>query len=238
MQRNLAERAGRWSAAHWKTATFGWLAFVAVAVVLGQALGTVKLSDAEQASGETARAEQALARSGLHGTPARRAGSQARCMSGTRTSRASSRVSKRGAAPAAGDRRALAPGRALRADLQRPPCGARRVRPARLADTAADRVQPVLERVAALRRGGPRLHRRRVRRRERGARTQQDGQRRLLPGREAVAADHVPGPAARLRRVRRRRRAGAAGVLGRARLARDRRAGEPPRSTPPTRPAR
>ena len=29
--RNLAARMGRWSAAHWKTATFGWLAFVVVA---------------------------------------------------------------------------------------------------------------------------------------------------------------------------------------------------------------
>src|SRR5437870_12374245 len=26
---NLAARAGRWSAAHWKSAVFGWLAFVA-----------------------------------------------------------------------------------------------------------------------------------------------------------------------------------------------------------------
>ncbi len=25
---NLAARMGRWSADHWKTATFGWLAFV------------------------------------------------------------------------------------------------------------------------------------------------------------------------------------------------------------------
>ena len=25
---NLAARVGRWSAAHWKTATFGWLALV------------------------------------------------------------------------------------------------------------------------------------------------------------------------------------------------------------------
>ncbi len=65
MRPNLAERAGRWSAAHWKTATFGWLAFVLVAAVLGQALGTAKLSDAEQATGEPARAEKALAASGL-----------------------------------------------------------------------------------------------------------------------------------------------------------------------------
>ena len=32
---NLAARMGRWSAAHWKTATFGWLAFVLVAFGLG-----------------------------------------------------------------------------------------------------------------------------------------------------------------------------------------------------------
>jgi uncharacterized membrane protein YdfJ with MMPL/SSD domain len=68
MRPNLAERAGRWSAAHWKTATFGWLAFIAIAVVLGQALGTVKLSDTEQATGESARAERALEASGFHRT--------------------------------------------------------------------------------------------------------------------------------------------------------------------------
>ena len=34
-KRNLAARMGRWSAAHWKTATFGWLAFVLVAFGLG-----------------------------------------------------------------------------------------------------------------------------------------------------------------------------------------------------------
>ena len=34
-RRNLAARMGRWSAAHWKTATFGWLAFVIAAFMLG-----------------------------------------------------------------------------------------------------------------------------------------------------------------------------------------------------------
>ena len=38
--RNLAARMGRWSAAHWKTATFGWLAFVVVAFALGGLVGT------------------------------------------------------------------------------------------------------------------------------------------------------------------------------------------------------
>src|SRR5919109_2611984 len=43
---NVAARMGRWSADHWKTATFGWLAFVVVAVLLGSATGT-KLIDPE-----------------------------------------------------------------------------------------------------------------------------------------------------------------------------------------------
>jgi RND superfamily putative drug exporter len=58
---NLAARAGRWSAAHWKTATFGWLAFVVAAVALGAAHGTISQSDAEQTNGEAARAAQILA---------------------------------------------------------------------------------------------------------------------------------------------------------------------------------
>ena len=57
---NLAARAGRWSAAHWKTATFGWLAFVAAAVVLGSMHGTTSLTDAEQTNGQAARAQQML----------------------------------------------------------------------------------------------------------------------------------------------------------------------------------
>ncbi len=68
MRPNLAERAGRWSARHWKTATFGWLAFVVVAMLVGQALGTVRLTDAEQSSGEAARAESVLEKAGFHRT--------------------------------------------------------------------------------------------------------------------------------------------------------------------------
>jgi RND superfamily putative drug exporter len=66
---NLAARAGRWSAGHWKTATLVWIAFVVVAVVIGRAAGTVKLTDAEQSTGETARAQAVLADAGFK-TPA------------------------------------------------------------------------------------------------------------------------------------------------------------------------
>jgi len=66
VNRNLAARAGAWSAAHWKTATFGWLVLVAAAVVLGTMAGTKQLTDAEQSTGETARAERILADAGFH----------------------------------------------------------------------------------------------------------------------------------------------------------------------------
>jgi putative drug exporter of the RND superfamily len=66
---NLAARAARWSAAHWKTAVAAWIAFVAVAIGLGTTVGTKMLSASEQATGETARAEQILASAGFK-TPA------------------------------------------------------------------------------------------------------------------------------------------------------------------------
>jgi uncharacterized membrane protein YdfJ with MMPL/SSD domain len=65
MRRTLAARAGHWSAAHWKTATFGWLALVVAAVLLGSIFGSRSLSDVETANGETARAERILADAGI-----------------------------------------------------------------------------------------------------------------------------------------------------------------------------
>jgi RND superfamily putative drug exporter len=66
---NLAARAGRWSAAHWKTATFAWVAFVVVAIAIGYAAGIVNLTDSEQGTGETAKAQAILAQAGFK-TPA------------------------------------------------------------------------------------------------------------------------------------------------------------------------
>jgi RND superfamily putative drug exporter len=67
--RNLAGRAGRWSADHWKTALVGWLALVAVAVFAGGAVGTTKQKDADGATGETAKAVKILDQAGFQ-TPA------------------------------------------------------------------------------------------------------------------------------------------------------------------------
>ena len=59
---NLAARAGRWSARHWKTACLAWIALAALFYFLGNSLGTVKLADADTGSGETARAQSILKR--------------------------------------------------------------------------------------------------------------------------------------------------------------------------------
>jgi uncharacterized membrane protein YdfJ with MMPL/SSD domain len=62
---NLAARMGRWSASHWKTAVFGWLAFVVVALLVGNVVGTNMLSEADSLGGESGRAERTLARAGF-----------------------------------------------------------------------------------------------------------------------------------------------------------------------------
>src|SRR4051794_7476022 len=58
---NLAARAGRWSANHRKTAIWGWLAFVLVALVVGSASGMKTISDSNDGNGESGRAEKAVA---------------------------------------------------------------------------------------------------------------------------------------------------------------------------------
>ena len=67
--RNLAARAGRWSAQHWKTATVVWLLVVVAAVGIGRTVGTVKLRDSEQATGEAARTQAILADAGTWLSP-------------------------------------------------------------------------------------------------------------------------------------------------------------------------
>ena len=57
---NLAARMGRWSADHWKTATFGWLAFVVVAVFLGGAVGTRFIDPNAAGPGESGRMDKIL----------------------------------------------------------------------------------------------------------------------------------------------------------------------------------
>jgi len=64
-RRNIAARMGHWSATHRKKAIWGWLAFVVLAVFIGQAVGSNTIHGADNFSGESGTAEKALYGHGL-----------------------------------------------------------------------------------------------------------------------------------------------------------------------------
>ena len=64
-RRNLASRVAHWSATHRKTAIWGWLGFVVLAVLIGNAVGQNKIYGADRFSGEAGRAEHTLEDAGL-----------------------------------------------------------------------------------------------------------------------------------------------------------------------------
>jgi RND superfamily putative drug exporter len=59
--KHLAARMGRWSASHWKTATFGWLAFVVASLAIGTVVGTKHIDVAKAGPGESGHVSSVLA---------------------------------------------------------------------------------------------------------------------------------------------------------------------------------
>ena len=57
---NIAARMGRWSASHWKTAVFGWLAFVLVALLMGMQVGTRNIDPNDANVGESRTADHMI----------------------------------------------------------------------------------------------------------------------------------------------------------------------------------
>ncbi len=57
---NLAARLGRWSAGHWKTAVFGWLALVVVAFGMSSAIGVKTIDKNTAGPGESGRMDRIL----------------------------------------------------------------------------------------------------------------------------------------------------------------------------------
>ena len=57
---NIAARMGRWSASHWKTATFGWLALFLVAFAVGGQIGTKNADPNTAGPGESGRMDRIL----------------------------------------------------------------------------------------------------------------------------------------------------------------------------------
>ncbi len=66
---NLAARTGRWSASHWKTAVFGWIAFVIVAVIVGGVIGTKQIDQRDANVGQAHRADEILKQAGFQADP-------------------------------------------------------------------------------------------------------------------------------------------------------------------------
>jgi RND superfamily putative drug exporter len=64
---NIAARMGRWSASHWKTAVFGWLAFVVVALVAGNMIGTKNINQNDTNVGQSKKADKILREAGFGG---------------------------------------------------------------------------------------------------------------------------------------------------------------------------
>ena len=197
---NLAARAGRWSAAHWKTATFAWIAFVIASVAIGSAVGVVKLSDAENATGEASRAQAILQSAGFSQPADENVLVQSKTLTVADPAfRATIDARRREAAhAAAGAGGALsAHARSGESRLARPARGARAVldprqgRQRRQADPAGDgqRRDPA--------EAEPAVHRRRVRLRQREPRAEQHDRQGLPEGGAADRSDHVPDPALR-----------------------------------------
>ncbi len=63
--RNLAARAGRWSATHRKTAVIGWILFVVLATVIGGKVGQKNLEPSAMGNGESKRGDMIVADAGF-----------------------------------------------------------------------------------------------------------------------------------------------------------------------------
>jgi uncharacterized membrane protein YdfJ with MMPL/SSD domain len=66
---NIAARMGRWSASHWKTAVFGWLAFVIAALAIGYTVGTKKIDQKDANVGQSHKADHLLRDAGFQPDP-------------------------------------------------------------------------------------------------------------------------------------------------------------------------
>ena len=63
--RNLAARAGRWSAQHRKTAIIGWIVFVVLAVLVGGKIGQNDRDESASGSGESKRGDMIVEAAGF-----------------------------------------------------------------------------------------------------------------------------------------------------------------------------
>ena len=82
--KNLAARAGRWSAQHRRTAILGWIAFVILATVAGAVVGTKNLTPAQMGNGSSKTADLAVDKAGFRDTASEQVLLQAHTAAGQR----------------------------------------------------------------------------------------------------------------------------------------------------------
>ena len=58
--KSFAARMGRWSASHWKTAVFGWLALVVLSVFVSMQVGTKQIDQTDANVGESRTADRII----------------------------------------------------------------------------------------------------------------------------------------------------------------------------------
>src|SRR5688500_8554672 len=63
--RNLAARAGRWSAQHRKAAIFGWILFVVLATFVGGKVGQKDIEESASGNGESKRGDMIVEAAGF-----------------------------------------------------------------------------------------------------------------------------------------------------------------------------
>jgi RND superfamily putative drug exporter len=160
-RRNIAATVGGWSARHRKTAIFGWLLFVVLAVMVGNRVGTAELKGHEALTGDSAAAEKIIEEANFPD----KVGETVIVQSATRTADSAafratvqdvvakvtatgqvenvrSPLDRANPAPVSADKHAAL----VMFDMKGDP------------DTAVDRVQPVLDAVAGVQRAHPDLY--------------------------------------------------------------------------------
>ena len=190
---NVAARMGRWSADHWKTATFGWLAFVLVAFALGGMAGTKTIDPNTPGPRESGRMDRILDE-GFKRPADESVLVQSRSLSASDPAFTAAvedvvaRLSKidvvqniRSPLDEANAGQISPNGHAALVEFE--------IRGA--ADKAAEKIDPVLDQVDAAQKAHPRALHRRVRRRKRSQGGRDRVRRRPGEGRRAVAPDHA-----------------------------------------------
>ena len=227
---NLAASMGRWSAAHWKAATFGWLAFVVVAFAIGGVVGTKDADPNTAGPGQSGRMDRILdagfkqpagesvliqSHSLRASDPAFRAAIEDVV---ARVSKAPDVRNVRSPFASANAGRIAADGRSALVEFE--------IRGDK--NKAVDKVGPVLEERRRCPACSPRLLHRRVRGRERGQGGRNRVWRRSGQGGHPVAPDHARHPGAYIRGAGGGGHSAAARADRRLRDVRVGRAAEPP----------